>query len=85
MGMTAAALPLIWVAVGGRSDLTSTLIGTLVVLSAFQALTIYGSQYALVFMGVLLVLTVLIAPNGLVLGVMNLLSRFAMRGKQGKS
>jgi branched-chain amino acid transport system permease protein len=85
MGMTAAALPLIWVTVGGRSDLTSTVIGTLVVLSAFQALTIYGSQYALVFMGVLLVLTVLIAPNGLVLAAMNLLSRLATRGKQGKS
>ncbi|WP_025035504.1 branched-chain amino acid ABC transporter permease [Bradyrhizobium sp. DOA9] len=79
MGMTAAALPLIWVAVGGRSDLTSTVIGTLVVLAAFQALTIYGSQYALVFMGVLLVLTVLIAPNGLVLGVMNWLGRLASR------
>ncbi|QOG22630.1 MULTISPECIES: branched-chain amino acid ABC transporter permease [Bradyrhizobium] len=82
MGMTAAALPLIWVAVGGRSDLTSTVIGTLVVLAAFQALTIYGSQYALVFMGVLLVLTVLIAPNGLVLGVMNLLGRIAARFTQ---
>lgn len=82
MGMTAAALPLIWVAVGGRSDLTSTVIGTLVVLAAFQALTIYGSQYALVFMGVLLVLTVLIAPNGLVLGVMNWLGRIAARFTQ---
>ncbi|AMA58868.1 ABC transporter permease [Bradyrhizobium sp. CCGE-LA001] len=79
MGMTAAALPLIWVAVGGRSDLTSTVIGTLVVLAAFQALTIYGSQYALVFMGVLLVLTVLIAPNGLVLGLMHWLGRLAAR------
>lgn len=79
MGMTAASLPLIWVAVGGRSDLTSTVIGTLVVLAVFQALTIYGSQYALVFMGVLLVLTVLIAPNGLVLGAMNWLGRIAAR------
>jgi branched-chain amino acid transport system permease protein len=79
MGMTAAALPLIWVAVGGRSDLTSTLIGTLAVLAAFQALTIYGSQYALVFMGVLLVLTVLIAPNGLVLGMMNFFGRLVAR------
>lgn len=85
MGMTAAALPLIWVAVGGRSDLTSTVIGTLVVLAAFQALTIYGSQYALVFMGVLLVLTVLIAPNGLVLGVMNWLGRIAARLTQRAS
>ncbi|WP_456617749.1 MULTISPECIES: branched-chain amino acid ABC transporter permease [unclassified Bradyrhizobium] len=82
MGMTAAALPLIWVAVGGRSDLTSTVIGTLVVLAAFQALTIYGSQYALIFMGVLLVLTVLIAPNGLVLGLMNWLGRLATRFTQ---
>ncbi len=79
MGMTAAALPLIWVAVGGRSDLTSTLIGTLVVLLAFQALTIYGSQYALVVMGLLLVVTVLIAPNGLVLGAMNLIERLIAR------
>jgi ABC-type branched-subunit amino acid transport system permease subunit len=84
MGMTAAALPLIWVAVGGRSDLTSTLIGTLLVLAAFQALTIYGSQYALVFMGVLLVLTVLIAPNGLVLAAMNLLSRIGMRMRKAE-
>ena len=48
MGMTAAALPIVWVAVGGRSDLTTTFIGTLIVLAGFQALTIHGSQYALV-------------------------------------
>ncbi|KQT84131.1 branched-chain amino acid ABC transporter permease [Aurantimonas sp. Leaf443] len=66
MGMTAASLPIVWVAVGGRSDLTTTLLGTLLVLAGFQALTIYGSQYALVVMGVLLVLTVLVAPNGIV-------------------
>lgn len=82
MGMTAASLPLIWVAVGGRSDLTATVIGTLVVLSGFQALTIYGSQYALVFMGVLLVATVLIAPNGLVLGVINGVMRLIRRKRE---
>ena len=32
---------------GGRSDLTATLVGTFAVLSVFQTLTIYGSQYAL--------------------------------------
>ena len=82
MGMTAASLPLIWVAVGGRSDLTATIIGTLVVISGFQALTIYGSQYALVFMGVLLVLTVLIAPNGLVLGLITWVTKRVARRKQ---
>jgi ABC-type branched-subunit amino acid transport system permease subunit len=84
MGMTAAALPLIWVAVGGRSDLTSTVIGTLAVLAGFQALTIYGSQYALVVMGLLLVLTVLIAPNGIVLGIMNWTARLLSTKRGGK-
>ncbi|WP_411910498.1 branched-chain amino acid ABC transporter permease [Mesorhizobium sp. CA13] len=81
MGITSAALPIIWVAVGGRSDLTATLIGTLVVLSAFQALTIYGSQYALVVMGLLLVCTVLLAPKGLVANAGLLLaSLFSRKG-----
>ncbi|MCK0197165.1 ABC transporter permease [Ancylobacter sp. 6x-1] len=75
MGMTAAALPIVWVAVGGRSDLTTTLVGTLVVLSVFQALTIHGSQYALVVMGVLLVLTVLLAPQGLAFAFARLIAR----------
>jgi ABC-type branched-subunit amino acid transport system permease subunit len=75
MGMTAAALPIVWVAVGGRSDLTATLLGTLVVLAGFQALTIYGSQYALVVMGLLLVITVLVAPRGIILGLGALVGR----------
>lgn len=80
MGMTAAALPIVWVAVGGRSDITTTLVGTLTVLAVFQMLTIYGSQYALVVMGALLVLTVLLAPRGLVFALARLLSRpFAKR------
>lgn len=83
MGMTAAALPIVWVAVGGRSDLTSTLIGTLVVLSAFQALTIHGSQYALVVMGILLVLTVLIAPRGLILSGASILGRLFRKRQRG--
>lgn len=79
MSITAAALPIVWVAVGGRSDLTATLIGTLVVLAAFQALTIYGSQYALVVMGLLLVATVLIAPEGLIVS----LAKVALRIRRG--
>ncbi len=74
MGLTSAALPIVWVAVGGRKDLTATLVGTLLVLFAFQQLTIYGSQYALVVMGALLLFTVLVTPEGLVATVMR---RFA--------
>lgn len=79
MGLTAAALPIIWVAVGGRSDLTATLVGTLLVLGGFQALTIYGSQYALIVMGALLVVTVLAAPEGIVAGLARLPARLRAR------
>jgi len=79
MGLTAAALPVIWVAVGGRGDLTATLIGTLLVLGGFQALTIYGSQYALVVMGLLLVVVVLAAPDGLVVAGLRGLGRLRRR------
>lgn len=78
MGLTAAALPIVWVAVGGRRDITATLLGTVIVIFAFQQLTIYGSQYALVVMGGLLVVTVLAAPDGLIVAAMNQL------GKLGK-
>jgi branched-chain amino acid transport system permease protein len=83
MGLTAAALPIVWVAVGGRSDITATLVGTLLVLAVFQALTIYGSQYALVAMGTLLLLTVLLTPDGLVLTVMRRIGR-SFGGAKGR-
>jgi ABC-type branched-subunit amino acid transport system permease subunit len=82
MSITAAALPIVWVAVGGRGDLTATLIGTLAVLAAFQALTIYGSQYALVVMGLLLVVTVLIAPEGLIITFVKFFRRKRHRPKE---
>jgi len=82
MSITAAALPIVWVAVGGRSDLTATLIGTLAVLAGFQALTIYGSQYALVVMGLLLVATVLIAPEGLIVSFARFVGRIRRRAKE---
>lgn len=66
MGLYAAVLPVIWVAVGGRKDLTAALIGTLVVLYASQALAIYGSQYALILLGVVLLGVIMLAPDGFV-------------------
>lgn len=85
MGLNAAALPVIWVAVSGRGDLTATLVGTLLVLAGFQALTIYGSQYALVVMGLLLVVTVLAAPQGLVAGLASWLGAATSRVTRRRS
>ncbi len=81
MSLTAAALPVIWVAMGGRSDISATIVGTFVFLIIFQTLTIYGSQYALVIMGALLLLNVLTTPEGLILQCFQFFNRFSSRQK----
>lgn len=75
IGLPAAAAPIVWVAFSGRSDLTATMLGTFVLQIAFQNLTIYSEQYALVFMGLLLLGTVLMLPQGLVVSLARVLKR----------
>ena len=69
IGLPAAAMPIVWVAFSGRSDLTATLIGSFLLLFGFQTITVYSQQAALVLMGALLLATVMLAPQGFVLGV----------------
>ena len=57
MALPAAALPIIWVAAGGRKDITATLIATLFVLWLLQTLTVISQQYALIWIGALLLVT----------------------------
>jgi branched-chain amino acid transport system permease protein len=59
----------VWVAFSGRSDLTATLVGSFLLLFAFQTITVYSQQAALILMGGLLLATVMLAPQGFVLGV----------------
>ncbi|BBI51418.1 hypothetical protein HORIV_38390 [Vreelandella olivaria] len=58
--------------------------GTLVVLGIFQNLTIYGSYYAFVIMGLLLVVVVVYMPEGLIPGLVRLFGRLRKR-KEGVS
>jgi urea transport system permease protein len=80
ISLPAAALPIVWVAFSGRRDLTATLIGSFVLLYAFQTITIHSQQAALIVMGGLLLGTVMLAPQGLVLGIGVLLTRAFRRG-----
>lgn len=65
MGLTAAAMPIIWVAAGGRKDLTAVLLATVFLTWLSQQLAVRGSQYALIWMGVILLVVVVFAPDGL--------------------
>ena len=64
-GTDCAALPIIWVAAGGRKDITATLLATVFLTWLSQQLAVKGSQYALIWMGVILLVVVLFAPEGL--------------------
>jgi branched-chain amino acid transport system permease protein len=66
MGLTAAAMPIIWVATGGRKSLSGVIIATVAMLNLSQELAAYGSQYALVLMGLILLFVVMATPQGLI-------------------
>lgn len=75
VGLPAAAMPIVWVAFSGRSDLTATTLGAFLILWAFQTLTVYSQQAALLLMGALLLCTVMLAPQGFVVGLVQAAGR----------
>ncbi|MDQ2049075.1 urea ABC transporter permease [Natronolimnohabitans sp. A-GB9] len=63
-GITAAALPVVWASVGGRTSLLGTVGAALAIQFVDYQLAISGSEWALVFIGSLLVFVVLVMPEG---------------------
>jgi urea transport system permease protein len=82
IGLPAAAMPIVWVAFSGRGDITATLAGTFLTLVAFQAITVHSQQAALILMGAMLLGTVLIAPQGFVIGLARAAGRLLRRGRR---
>ncbi|HEX8012322.1 MAG TPA: ABC transporter permease [Casimicrobiaceae bacterium] len=66
MGLLAATLPVIWVAVGGRSSLLAVLLSTIALRWLADALAVKGGEYAFLIMGILLLATMLFFPEGIV-------------------
>ncbi len=82
IGLPAAAMPIVWVAFSGRGDITATLIGTFLILVAFQTITVHSQQAALILMGAMLLATVMLAPQGFVIGVARSIGRLVKRRGQ---
>lgn len=74
VGLLQAALPVIWVAVGGRQSLLAVMVSTYLLNWLSYALSTTGNQYAPVIMGVLLVAVMVFFPNGIIVTLSNLLS-----------
>jgi len=56
------------------------LVGSFLVLWAFQVLTVYSQQAALLLMGVMLLCTVVVAPQGFAIGIVQGMRRL-IRGR----
>jgi len=84
IGLPAAAMPIVWVAFSGRGDITATLLGSFLILVAFQTITVHSQQAALILMGGMLLATVMIAPQGFVIGIARLIGR-PFRGRRATS
>lgn len=61
-----ATLPIIWVTIGGRESLIGAVLATVSIEWFRQQLAVTGSEYALVVVGLLLLLVVLLLPEGIV-------------------
>lgn len=72
VGLLQAALPVIWVAVGGRQSLLAVMLATFGLNWLNYTLSSAGNQYALVIIGGLLVAVMLFAPRGIVLVIADL-------------
>lgn len=64
-GVASNILPVIWVAVAGRRSLAAAVLGAIALQWGSQALALQG-EYALVVQGALLVIAVLLLPEGLI-------------------
>lgn len=85
VGLLAAALPVIWVAVGGREKLAAAAIGAYGLNWVNYQLSSSGNQYALVIIGTLLVAVMLFFPRGLVVSLLDLFARrFPSRRAHGE-
>ena len=81
-GFSVAAniLVVIWVAVGGRKDLTSVIISTLILSWISLQLASFG-EISLLALGVVLVVAMMLAPEGIVAGVGTWIGRVMRRGR----
>nr|WP_113864830.1 branched-chain amino acid ABC transporter permease [Brenneria salicis]NMN92416.1 amino acid/amide ABC transporter membrane protein 2 (HAAT family) [Brenneria salicis ATCC 15712 = DSM 30166]RBP67760.1 amino acid/amide ABC transporter membrane protein 2 (HAAT family) [Brenneria salicis ATCC 15712 = DSM 30166]RLM32276.1 ABC transporter permease [Brenneria salicis ATCC 15712 = DSM 30166] len=79
MGLTAAAMPVIWVATAGRKNIFGTVVITALMVWLSQWLAVYGSEYAMILLGFILLFVVLAAPNGLLPWLAEKIRRLTVR------
>lgn len=66
MGLIAAALPVIWITIGGRTTILGSIVGAIGLQLLESELAAIGDQIAVIALGVILVVVILFFPAGLI-------------------
>lgn len=75
MDISAASLPVVLAAAAGRKNITAVIIFTIIYFWFSQYLSAGGSEYALVILGFILVITILLVPQGLIAQLFDVLDQ----------
>ena len=67
--ITFATIPIVWVTLGGRESLLGAIVGTIIIERLRLWFSINASEFAIVFIGVILMTTVLLLPRGILPGI----------------
>ena len=79
MGLVSAALPVVYCAASGKNNFFAVFLGTILLVWISQELAINGRQFALIFMGLLLVIATRYFPDGMFLFFINLLKKLTRK------
>lgn len=81
MGLAFAALPVIWVTVGGREALVGAILATIGLRWFQNSLASAGSEYATIVLGGGLLVAILLIPDGVVPTVVRKLNEYKSKGE----
>lgn len=85
LSLTAASLPVIWVAVGGRKTLLGPIVATVVIERLGLFLSVNVGDWAFVINGLLLLVIILLLPEGLLPGLRDAAGWLARRRREGEA
>lgn len=82
VGLMAATMPVLWVAVGGRSSLAAVVLATFLLEAMKDWLAVYSGEFALLIVGMILLLGMMFAPQGIVVALHHHFARL-LRTRRG--
>ena len=78
--ITFATIPIVWVTLGGRESLLGAIVGTIIIERLRLWFSVNASEFAIVFVGVILMTSVLLVPRGILPGIRDLYVFFDEHG-----